>query len=72
MKMTPVESSMISSVGHDGAKKVLRVAFNIGAVWEYSGVPEEVYAALLAAGSKGSYMRSCVIGAYPERQLRRR
>jgi hypothetical protein len=72
MKMTPVESSMIASVGYDGTKKVLRVVFNSRAVWEYSGVPEEVYEGLPAAGSKGGYMRSCVIGAYPESRVRRR
>ena len=72
MKMIPVESSMISSVGYDKATNVLRVVFNSGAVWVYSKVPEKVYAELIAAGSKGSYMRGCVIGAYSERCIRRR
>jgi hypothetical protein len=71
MKMIPVESSMISSVGYDGAKKVLRVVFNSGAVWEYSGVPEKVYDELLAAGSKGSYMKDFVIDCYRDTRIRR-
>jgi len=71
MKMTPVESSMISSVGYDRTKKILRVVFNSGAVWEYSGVPKKVFDELLASGSKGSYMRSSVLGVYPEGRVRR-
>ena len=71
MKMTPVESSMIASVGYDGKKKVLRVAFNSGAVWEYSGVPRKVYDELLASGSKGGYMRDFVIDCYRDTRIRR-
>ena len=72
MKMIPVESSMISSVGYDKATKLLQVVFNSGAVWEYSEVPKEVYDELLASDSKGSYMRSSIIGVYPEGRIRRR
>jgi hypothetical protein len=71
MKMTPVESSMISSVGYDSAKKVLRAVFHSGAVWEYSGVPEEVYEELLASGSKGGYMRDFIIDCYRDSRIRR-
>ena len=71
MKMIPVQSSMISSVGYDVAKKVLRVVFDSGAVWEYSGVPKKVYDDLLAAGSKGSYMKDFVIDCYPDTRIRR-
>ena len=72
MKMVEVESSMISSVGYDKAAKVLHVVFNSGAVWAYTGVPKKVYDELLAASSKGSYMRNNVIGEYPEGRIRRR
>jgi KTSC domain len=51
---------------------VLRVVFNSGAVWEYNGVPKKVYDELLASSSKGSYMRSSIIGVYPEGRIRRR
>lgn len=71
MKMTPVESSMISSVGYDEATKVLRAVFNSGAVWEYSGVPKKVYDELLASGSKGGYMKDFIIDMYPDSRIRR-
>ena len=72
MKLTPVESSMILAAGYDAAAKELEVVFCSGAVWRYQEVPRRVYRELLAASSKGSYMRSCVIGVYPEYRLRRR
>jgi hypothetical protein len=71
MKLTPVSSSMITAAGYDAAAKELEVVFQSGAVWRYK-VPRKVFKELLAAESKGSYMRACVIGVYPEYQLRRR
>jgi len=72
MKLVPVESSMLVAVGYDAAAKELEVVFASGAVWRYGEVPRKVYRELLAAESKGSYMRSNVIGVYPEYRLRRR
>jgi hypothetical protein len=72
MKLTPVSSSMILAVGYDTAAKELEVVFSSGAVWRYQEVPRKVFKELLAAESKGSYMRACVIGVYPEYRLRRR
>ena len=48
------------------------IVFGSGKVYRYQVVPRRVYRELLEADSKGSYMRSCVIGVYPEYQLRRR
>jgi hypothetical protein len=72
MKLVPVESSMILAVGYDAPARELEVVFSSGAVWRYQGVPRRVYRELLAANSKGSYMRSCVISIHPEYRLRRR
>ena len=69
-KLTPVESSMISTVGYDAATKELIAVFNSGATWRYRNVPKRVYQELLRSGSKGSYMRSCVIGEYSDYQVR--
>lgn len=67
-----VESSMIQSVGYDEAAEILQVVFNTGKVYEYSGVPKEVYAELLSAASKGSFMQQSIIDCYPYRKVRRR
>ncbi len=72
MKLVPVESSMIMAAGCDANAKELEVVFSSGAVWRYQNVPRKVYRELLAAGSKESYMNGCVIGMYPDYQLRRR
>jgi hypothetical protein len=72
MKLIPVESSMLLAVGYDAAAKELEAVFCSGAVWRYCDVPRKVYRELLAAGSKGQYMESNVIGVYEEYRLRRR
>ncbi|MGH7215333.1 MAG: KTSC domain-containing protein, partial [Tepidisphaeraceae bacterium] len=43
-----------------------------GAVWRYRNVPEHVYRELLAADSKGGYMREFVIDVYPDYRVRSR
>lgn len=72
MEMVDVESSMISAVGYDAASEELEVVFNSGKTYRYTGVPQEVYDGLLAAESKGQYMRASVIGVYPDHQVSRR
>jgi hypothetical protein len=42
-------------VGYDREIAILEIEFTNGAVYEYDGVPEEIYADLLAAESKGAY-----------------
>lgn len=71
LKLTPVESSMVSAIGYDEATKELVAVFNSGAVWRYRGVPKKVYRELLASDSKGGYMRDLIIGAYPEYRVSR-
>jgi len=53
MTLTPVSSSAIRAVGYDG--DTLTVEFHNGDVYDHPGVPYEVYAALMAASSKGAY-----------------
>ncbi|HEY1189003.1 MAG TPA: KTSC domain-containing protein [Gemmata sp.] len=71
LKLIPVESSMLTAIGYDEAMRELTAVFVNGNVWRYSGVPKSVYQQLLASDSKGSFMRSLVIGAYPESRVRR-
>ncbi len=63
---------MIQTFGYDEAKETLMVIFNSGKTYQYSEVPKEVYEELLAADSKGSYLRECVIGCYPDQLMRKR
>jgi hypothetical protein len=71
MKLTTVESSMIHAVGYDSKKRVLEVVFNSGRTYCYEGVPPKIYKELMAAESKGQYMRNEIIDVYPYAQLSR-
>ncbi len=72
MNRIGVDSTMLSAVGFDPGTGELEAVFVDGAVWRYRNVPERVYRELLAAGSKGSYMRDFVIDVYPDYRVRRR
>jgi hypothetical protein len=67
-----VESSMIRAVGYDPETHTLEVLFNIGRTYLYGEVPPEVHEELMAAESKGQYMRWAIIDMYPTRQVSRR
>jgi hypothetical protein len=71
VKLTTVESSMIHAVGYDSKKRVLEVVFNSGQTYCYEGVPPKVYKELMAAESKGRYMRDEIIDMYPYSHISR-
>lgn len=53
MNRQEVSSTNIRSIGYDKEKELLEVEFMKGGVYQYSGVPEEIYKALVNAESKG-------------------
>ena len=67
----PVESSMLRSVGFDAESETLELEFHKGDVWQYFGVPVEVYEHLMKADSHGSYATSFIIGSYAEQRVSR-
>lgn len=70
MIRTSVRSSNIRSVGYDPASRTLEVEFHSGGVYQYSGVPENVYQGLMRAASKGSYLHDHIKDRYPCRHMR--
>ncbi len=66
-----VESSMVHAIGYDPEERALEVVFTSGKVYVYEGVPLDVYEGLMAAQSKGSYMRGMIIDVYPDYTLAR-
>ena len=64
MKITPVESSTLATVGYDEGGELLQLEFRSRAIYRYSAVPGAVYEALLAATSKGSYFNHAIRGRY--------
>ena len=71
MKLTTVESSMIHAVGYEAKTKTLEVVFNSGRTYSYEDVPPKVYKELMAAESKGRFMRDEIIDTYEYSQLSR-
>jgi hypothetical protein len=59
-------------VGYDPETRMLGVVFNSGQTYCYEDVPPEVHQELMAAGSKGQYMRAAIIGVYPDYRVSRR
>lgn len=64
MERTSVSSSNISAVGYDPETQTLEVEFRNGSAYSYEGVPEEVHAALLGAGSVGGYFNAFIKDRY--------
>ena len=62
MKMTPVSSSNISSIGYEDG--TLYVSYNSGGLYACYNVPESVYRNLMYASSHGSYLTHHVKGIY--------
>ncbi len=56
MDRTPVVSSNVASIGYDEEEAILEIAFNSGAIYEYYGVPPEVFDDFMMSSSKGKYM----------------
>jgi hypothetical protein len=55
---------MICAVGYNGETQTLKVVFNTSGAYQYFDVPKSIYEELLAAESKGRYIRACVIDMY--------
>lgn len=64
MKITPVESSTLASVGYDESSDLLQLAFRSRAVYRYFAVPTAVHESLLVATSKGRYFNQAIRDQY--------
>ena len=51
--LTPVQSSLISAIGHDG--QALYIRFRAGGLYRYPTAGTDLHAALLSSGSVGQY-----------------
>lgn len=69
MKWVPVKSKMLAVVAYDHDWQQLYLKFRSGDVYCYRGVPAEQYNELLAADSKGKYVRSQILNRYPYQRI---
>lgn len=63
MERHPVSSSNVEAVGWENG--TLEVSFLNGSIYQYSGVPQDVYLGMLSAESVGKFLHQNVKGIYP-------
>lgn len=68
MEMIKVNSSSLDSVGYDEKRKVLVIKFHNG-VYEYFGLPKQIFLSLLDAPSKGKYFHDFIKESYPYKKI---
>jgi hypothetical protein len=68
--MIAVESSNLCSVGYNPWTGELEIEFRGGRVYQYPGVPFEVYLGLMNADSHGSYFAANIRDQYQFRRVR--
>ena len=67
----PVESACIASIAFSIEENVLQLEFRNGLAYEYFGVPAALYADLLSAQSKGTFVTRFIRGRFAFRRLAR-
>jgi len=69
MDRTTVSSSNLRSIGYEPESSTLEVEFNSGSVYQYHGVPQEVFDSLMQAGSKGTCFNANIKNSYGTTKL---
>ena len=65
-----VLSTEIEWIGYEGKRRMLQVEFIDGEIYQYDGVPEEVYQTFLSAPSYCGFLDEHIKGKYPYRRVR--
>ncbi len=66
MERVQVDSTDLATVGYETETSTLEVEFRKGGIYQYFGVPQEVYEGLMSAGSKGQFFNQHIKKAgYP-------
>ncbi|MGH3468522.1 MAG: KTSC domain-containing protein [Thermocrispum sp.] len=69
MKRTPVESTVLRSIGYDADEGILEIEFVSDDVYRYFVVPRSVHTALMESDSPGRYFNQTIRDRYPTRQV---
>ena len=70
MDRIDVVSKNLKSVGYESDIQTLEIEFHYPGVYQYYGVPANVFNGLLSASSKDGYYRDHIENKYRYRQLR--
>jgi hypothetical protein len=69
VKWVPVKSRMLTAVAYNRDWQHLYLKFRSGEVYCYRDVPIERHQELLAADSKGKYVRGHILNRYPYQRI---
>lgn len=69
MQRIQVNSSTIDSIGYDYTILSLEIEFINGGIYQYSGVPSNVFDALMTSNSHGKYFINHIKDVYPVKQI---
>lgn len=64
MERYSVASSNVASIGYDERSETLEVEFLSGAIYQYYGVPKDVYDQFMAVPSKGQFLNTYIKNFY--------
>jgi hypothetical protein len=70
MQTTLLESTALARVSYDEVTQGLEAEFRDQTIYQYCGVPPEVYAALLRAESKGRFLNAAIRDRFPHQLVR--
>ncbi|MGH8671861.1 MAG: KTSC domain-containing protein [Burkholderiales bacterium] len=70
MERKKVNSSTLRSVGYDEKQQILEIEFTGSSIYQYSGVPGEVYRRFMSSPSLVSYYRDNIEEAYNVKRVR--
>lgn len=70
MQRQRVTSSNVAAVAYDPSDQILEVEFHSGAIYQYDGVSQNEFDALMRAASIGSHLSARIKGRHRYRKLR--
>lgn len=70
MNRVPVASSNLAEIGYSAETHTLEILFHSGHIYQYSGVTESEFAALMNSASKGRYFDQFIRYSHGTIQLR--
>ncbi|MGT2501204.1 KTSC domain-containing protein [Bradyrhizobium guangxiense] len=65
MERYNVASSNVQSIGYEPQSGTLEVEFVVGTVYQYYGVPQNIYDQLMQEPSKGRFLNTYIKNQYP-------
>lgn len=65
MERQTVSSTNVATVGYDATTRTLEVEFHGGRIYQYYGVPEQMFKQLMQAPSAGKFLSVYIKNQYP-------